>query len=148
MDYKTIMDWRNYTVYYHPKLFKIDHEVLPSIAYDRAFEEHPCLIEKFDIYNKTLEPHRQKYMAEKWSYIFQFFDKETALNINNDFCKKWIYLSDNIRSKNYYKNNREKIILKRREHFQCECGVNVSRGSFSKHTHSKKHIDFLNRQNI
>tara|TARA_R110000823_G_C15684523_1_gene474626 strand:- start:143 stop:652 length:510 start_codon:yes stop_codon:yes gene_type:complete len=57
------------------------------------------------------------------------------------------YIRDNEKrlheSNEYYKKNREQINIKRREKIMCDCGVNFSRSTKSRHEKSMKHLDWF-----
>ena len=50
---------------------------------------------------------------------------------------------------NKYRNvNKEKIIEKQKEKYECECGSTTTKWQHLRHDLSKKHIDFINNKTI
>lgn len=48
-------------------------------------------------------------------------------------------------NKNYRKNNAEKIAAKTSEKLNCECVIEIKRGSNSKHIRTKRHFKLIQK---
>ena len=101
------------------------------------------LIEKFPCNTKE----------ELWKREGEFIKNNKCINklVAGRTKKEWVI--DNINHlksyrENYYKDNKNKIIERVKEHSKiriiCECGSDISKPQYKRHTRSKKHINYIN----
>ena len=48
------------------------------------------------------------------------------------------------KASDFYKKNRDTILMHIQEKVTCECGASVNRGHLKRHKTSQKHINFIN----
>ena len=53
----------------------------------------------------------------------------------------------NKQNRQYYLDNRDKILEKKRKKFNCECGGRYTYNHKAKHLNSKKHQNYINKNN-
>ena len=109
-------------------------------------EEYPCdrkdqLLTRERFYMETIEcinkyrPIRTKEDKAQEQKQYEINHKESLLKYRFDNKEKI-----NGRSKQYYENNKEKILEKMKEKITCECGCIITRSNIGQHRKSKKHI--------
>ena len=76
--------------------------------------------------------------------------KEYRINHSDEIKEKRVKNSEEHKQymKEYYKNNRSKILDDRCYQCNCDCGGKYRFYNKSKHLQSKKHLVFLNRETI
>lgn len=96
-------------------------------------------------YNKEYYQNNKEELKEKCKEYQQNHkeekkerDKEYHQNHKEEISQK---------KKEYYEQNKEELKEKHKEKFQCDCGSVVTIWNRSRHNKTKKHQDFLNKQN-
>tara|TARA_R100000734_G_C3216680_1_gene29748 strand:- start:56 stop:352 length:297 start_codon:yes stop_codon:yes gene_type:complete len=94
---------------------------------------------------------KQHYKENKQYYIDKAkrWKKENPL-ANDRHIKKYYYKDSEEEDISLGAYNKRKSRAKQRENgtfrFTCQCGVKVSRNNYARHTKSKTHINYINKQ--
>ena len=108
------------------------------------------LIENFSCNNKEELLKREGELIRKFkndivNMIIPNRTHKEYIQDNKDKIKK--YMDDY--SEQYYKNNKEQILINGKEKFNCNCGsINIRKAEKARHYKSIKHIKYLQLQNI
>jgi len=72
------------------------------------------------------------------------------MDLNPEYCKE-IIVVDKVDKKNYrkqyYEKNREDILLKNKEKYKCDCGIEITIHNKSRHEKSIQHTTYNNTKN-
>jgi len=104
-------------------------------------------------YKKKISEKSKKYYDENKDIINEKRKKyrdENKDKINGQRKEKYNENKKNIieQNKKYRENNREKINEKKKEKITCECGSIGSKSHIARHCKSKKHIAYIQKNNV
>jgi len=118
-----------------PDIFQADITSLQeAVTHDQIINKMKCLSNKHDP-RASLRQH--EFMLSTIDLLFR--------NIHIEyFSKELIRRDSNIRSKEYYQDNKEAIKQKANEKFSCECGGRYTTANKAQHMRSKKHQNYFN----
>jgi len=95
-------------------------------------------IEKFECQDKNEATARERYWFEtlkaNLNGCFPTRSRKEYKEMHSDKIK--------LESKDYYKRNKEKILMKQSELYLCECGSEITRHKKANHFRSLKHITY------
>jgi predicted GIY-YIG superfamily endonuclease len=98
-------------------------EILEEVDLENRFERESYYIKNFECVNKHLPGRTRKEWLES--------------------CKEKRFEQ----MKKYREQNKEQIVERRKIKFSCECGSIIRKDDKARHMKSKKHIDYLNKNN-
>lgn len=103
------------------------------------------LLEEYPCNNNNELRERERYWFENIENINKIKPLRTE-DEKKEYHK--LYNTQYIRKDNYYKNNRERTLLRMKEKVVCECGCSIKKGNLKDHQQTKKHLEKLNSQSI
>ncbi len=90
------------------------------------------------IENRTKKEYSQQYYVENKEHLLE--QKKEYREQNKEKISETIKL--------WYEKNRSLILEKKKEKTECYCGCSVTKKNLIRHQTSKKHISFLDKNNI
>ena len=85
-------------------------------------------------------------LLETCFHVPHMVERETYYKEHNECVNKYTPAVAGRTMKEYYEDNREKILQKKKQKYTCECGSTLRIDSKTRHERRKKHQDFINKK--
>lgn len=141
---------------YHHK--KKNNKCKSKLLFDSDDKVEIILVEKYPCNDKMELHQRERYFIENFECVNKYIpnrtDKEYYINNKKkirDYQKEYYEVNkDKLRQchKIYDDINKEKIRQRKGEKITCECGSIITRNEMPKHKQTKKHLTFINKNNL